>query len=166
MHEKNQKVETVNKKNVFLIYSGTSYFGDLLIRELKKHDLRYEIGTARLENKNEIVNEIKRVFPTRILCMTEILDISWIEANKIDTIRKNLVGQLNLADAANEFDIHCTILTSGEIYSFDEKHPPNSGVGFTENDEPNFSGNFYSSLAISAEKILKYYPKVNKLFEY
>ena len=70
-------------------------------------------------------------------------NISWCETNQIETIRINVVGQLNIADCAHELDLHCTLLTSGVIYQYQAsgKHALGSGVGYSETDVPNFKGN-------------------------
>lgn len=43
---------------------------------------------------------------------------------------------------------------------YDSKHPMNSGVGFTEEEEPNFKGSFYSYTKTLAEKLLRVYSNV------
>ena len=42
-------------------------------------------------------------------------------------------------------------------------HPMGSGIGFTEEDEPNFDGSFYSKTKIWLEKLLNSYPNVLNL---
>ena len=42
----------------------------------------------------------------------------------------------------------------GCIYQYDAEHPMGSGKGFTELDEPNFAGSFYSATKAQVEKVL------------
>merc|ERR1711906_68724 len=74
------------------------------------------------------------------------------------TIRTNVIGTLNLADLCNERNIHCTIYATGCIFKYDDAHPLGSGVGFTEEDSPNFDGSFYSQTKGYMEPLLKCYP--------
>jgi 3,5-epimerase/4-reductase len=73
-------------------------------------------------------------------------------------MRTNVIGTLNLADLCYERDIHCTIYATGCIFKYDDKHPLGSGIGFTEGDEPNFDGSFYSQTKGYMEPMLKCYP--------
>lgn len=53
-----------------------------------------------------------------------------------------------------------TNFATGCIYHYDEKHPIGGPNPFTEEDEPNFSGSFYSSTKAMVEKLIKNYPNV------
>jgi 3,5-epimerase/4-reductase len=85
-------------------------------------------------------------------------NIDWCEDHKPDTMRTNVIGTLNLADLCFLRDIHCTVYATGCIYVYDEKHPEGSGIGFTEEDTPNFDGSFYSETKGYMEPMLKCYP--------
>jgi 3,5-epimerase/4-reductase len=65
-----------------------------------------------------------------------------------------------LADACHQRDVHLTTFASGCIYQYDDEHPINGGVGFKEEDVPNFDGSFYSNIRVKAECMLKEYPNV------
>jgi nucleoside-diphosphate-sugar epimerase len=108
------------------------------------------------------------VRPDRVICLAGIAgkpDISWCETNQVETIRVNLIGQLNVIDVAsskpiNGNAIHCTLITTGGIYTYDnDKHKISDSNGaFTELDEPNFVNKlFYYDLRILQEKLLKSY---------
>ena len=136
------------------------------MEELVKSNKSFRLGVARLENRNDLINEIKEISPTRILCLAGIAgkpNITWCDKNQVETIRSNVIGQLNVSDVANEFNLHCTLLSTGVIYQYDENHKVNSGKGFTEEDKPNFEGNFYSKSRIIEEELLKSYPNVLNL---
>jgi len=51
-----------------------------------------------------------------------------------------VVGTLNVVDVARTAGINVAVFGSGCIYEYDEKHPLGSGIGFKEEEEPNFRG--------------------------
>lgn len=85
-------------------------------------------------------------------------NIDWCEDHKPDTIRTNVIGTLNVADLCLSRDIHVTVYATGCIFKYDEAHQLGSGVGFTEEDAPNFDGSFYSQTKGYMEPMLKCYP--------
>jgi len=85
-------------------------------------------------------------------------NIDWCEDHKPETIRVNVIGTLNVADLCHERDIHVTVYATGCIFAYDDKHPLGSGIGFTEEDTPNFDGSFYSKTKGYMEPLLKCYP--------
>ncbi|KAI3964903.1 hypothetical protein MKW92_012703 [Papaver armeniacum] len=46
------------------------------------------------------------------------------------------------------------------IYEYDAEHPKGSGIGFKEEDIPNFAGSFYSKTKAMVEDLLKEYDNV------
>jgi 3,5-epimerase/4-reductase len=151
----------VEQNPPILVYGSNGFLGSALIDLLKKSNESYRVGLARLENRQDLIDEINTVKPSRVICMAGIAgkpNISWFETNKIEGVRANIIGQLNVADVSNTLGLHCTILTTGVIYKYDIKHPINSGIGYKEDEEPNFDGNFYSKLRIIEEKLLDSYP--------
>jgi 3,5-epimerase/4-reductase len=119
------------------------------------------LGDARLQNRETLAKELDDIKPTHVLNAAGITgrpNIDWCEDNKPETIRTNVIGTLNLADLCYERDIHCTIYATGCIFKYDETHPLGSGIGFTEEDDPNFAGSFYSQTKGYMEPMLKCYP--------
>ena len=82
-------------------------------------EIHYVAGKARLEDRKSMLDEVKTVQPSRIICMAGLVgkpDVTMFDSNQVKTIRINLVGQLNLADVAYKCgQIHCTLLTTGGI---------------------------------------------------
>jgi dTDP-4-dehydrorhamnose 3,5-epimerase len=149
-----------------LVYGSTGFLGKCLLEELVKLNKPFRIGAARLENRGDLIKEIKETAPSHVICMAGLTgkpNIFWCEKNQIETIRINVIGQLNVADVANEFNLHCTLITTGITYTYDEDHKVNSGKGFTEEEKPNFDRNFYSKMRIMEEELLKSYPNVLNL---
>jgi 3,5-epimerase/4-reductase len=116
---------------------------------------------ARIENRESVAKELDEVKPSHVLMSAGITgrpNIDWCEDHLPETIRTNVIGTLNVADLCNERDIHVTVYATGCIFSYDEKHQLGSGVGFTEEDVPNFDGSFYSKTKGYMEPLLKCYP--------
>ncbi len=82
-------------------------------------------------------------------------NVDWCEDHKEETLRANVTGPLVLLDECRKRGIYWVHLSSGCIYSGD-----NGGVGFTEEDVPNFDGSFYSRTKTWSEQILKEFPDV------
>ena len=49
---------------------------------------------------------------------------------------------------------------TGCIFEYDAKHPLGSGIGFKEEDTPNFTGSFYSKTKAMVEELLKDFDNV------
>ncbi|KAL3909393.1 MAG: hypothetical protein SGARI_002619, partial [Bacillariaceae sp.] len=118
-------------------------------------------ANSRLENREAVAAELDEIKPTHVLNAAGITgrpNIDWCETHKPETIRTNVIGTLNLADLCLIRNIHCTVYATGCIFVYDDKHALGSGVGFTEEDEPNFDGSFYSQTKGYMEPMLKEFP--------
>lgn len=163
--------QTSNQQNIkmnnVLVFGGkTGWIGQKIVTLL--NDLGYNAVCAesRLENRESIIHEISKVQPIAIINAAGITgkpNVDWCEDHKQETLRTNVIGTLNLADIAYSYGIHLTNISTGCIYEYDEKHPMGSGIGFTEEEEPNFDGSFYSRTKIILEKLLLEYPNVLNL---
>jgi dTDP-4-dehydrorhamnose reductase len=160
-----QSEEKSNK--VFLVWGGkTGWIGQKIINLLQEQNYTVYSAEARLENREEVENEIKLKSPDYIInCagVTGTPNVDWCEDHQQQTIRTNIIGALNLADAAYLLGIHVTNFGTGCIYEYDADHPIGSGKGFTEEEEPNFSGSFYSKTKIFLDKLFDSYPNVLNL---
>jgi nucleoside-diphosphate-sugar epimerase len=86
--------------------------------------------------------------------------VDWCESHKLDVIRVNVLGVLNLADLCHERHIHVTNFATGCIYEYDSEHPIGSGRGFTEEEIPNFHGSFYAHTKAMVEDLLRHFPNI------
>lgn len=156
-----------NSEKVFLVWGGkTGWIGQKIVRLLQEEHYQVYAAESRLENREEVENEIKLIRPTYIInCagVTGTPNVDWCEDHQQQTIRTNIIGTLNLADIAYLYGIHVTNFGTGCIYEYDREHPIGSGKGFTEEDAPNFEGSFYSKTKILLEKLLDSYPNVLNL---
>jgi dTDP-4-dehydrorhamnose reductase len=150
----------------FLIFGGNGWIGQkisVLIQE-QGHTVVY--SQSRLEEREKIQKEIEQLHPDFIINAAGITgrpNVDWCETHRQETLRTNVLGTLNLVDLAYLYNIHVTNISTGCIYEYDAQHPMYSGIGFTEEEEPNFGGSFYSRTKIILEKLILEYPNVLNL---
>jgi 3,5-epimerase/4-reductase len=82
-------------------------------------------------------------------------NVDWCEANKIPTMRSNVIGALTLAEACAEANLHLTHLASGCIFYGPSPDPK----GWRESDYGNPSA-FYSRTKYAADLVLSDLPNV------
>jgi dTDP-4-dehydrorhamnose reductase len=82
------------------------------------------------------------------------IGIDWCEDHKEETIMGNVIAAVNLSTACAKRGIYFVHFSSGCIYKGN-----NHGMGFNEEDKPNFYGpQFYAKTKIDSERILKNLP--------
>ncbi|GJM90674.1 hypothetical protein PR202_ga06976 [Eleusine coracana subsp. coracana] len=147
----------------FLIYGRTGWIGGLLGKICEKQGIPYAYGKGRLENRSSLILDIQTVKPTHVFNAAGVTgrpNVDWCESHKPDTIRANVVGTLTLADVCREHGLLMLNYATGCIFEYDAQHPEGSGVGFKEEDKPNFTGSFYSKTKAMVEELLKEYDNV------
>ncbi|WP_420422343.1 NAD-dependent epimerase/dehydratase family protein [Simkania sp.] len=151
----------------FLVFGGkTGWIGQMVVNYLEEQGYEVYPAESRLERRGDVEAEIARVQPDYIInCagLTGRPNVDWCEDHKVETLRTNVIGTLNLIDVAYQYGIHVTNFNTGCIYEYDEEHPMGSGIGFSEEDEPNFDGSFYSKSKGILEKLIPYYPNLLNL---
>lgn len=147
-----------------LVYGGaTGWIGQKILKSLLDSGETAKAGSSRLQYLGQIEQELDEYKPACVINCAGITgrpNVDWCEDHQDETILVNVAGNLNLASACRQRNIHLTIMATGCIYHYDETHPEGSGKGFTEEDEPNFSGSFYSKTKGIVEKILREYENV------
>ncbi|MCO5566916.1 hypothetical protein L7F22_020600 [Adiantum nelumboides] len=152
-----------SKEYSFLIYGRTGWIGGLLGKLCSEQGIRYHYGLGRLENRAQLEADIKLMKPTHVFNaagVTGTPNIDWCESHKIETIRANVVGALNLADVCLRHGLLLVNFASGCIYDYDGAHPMGSGTGFAEREKPNYNGSFYSKTKAMVEELLKNFNNV------
>ncbi|KAK4490897.1 hypothetical protein RD792_001612 [Penstemon davidsonii] len=152
-----------NSGTKFLIYGRNGWIGGLLGKICLEKGLRFEYGIGRLQDKKSILDDIWRVQPTHVFNAAGVTgrpNVDWCESHKAETIRTNVVGTLTLADICKEHGLLVMNFATGCIFEYDESHPQGSGIGFKEEDTPNFTGSFYSKTKAMVEELLKEYDNV------
>ncbi|TMW95371.1 hypothetical protein EJD97_008992 [Solanum chilense] len=147
----------------FLIYGKTGWIGGLLGKICEERGIAYEYGLGRLQDRSSLMQDMIRVKPTHVFNAAGVTgrpNVDWCESHKVETIRTNVAGTLTLADICREADILVMNFATGCIFEYDEKHPLGSGIGFKEEDKPNFTGSFYSKTKAMVEELLKEYNNV------
>jgi dTDP-4-dehydrorhamnose reductase len=150
----------------FLIFGAKGWIGGKLVVLLKqqKHEV-YE-AQARLEDRAAIIKEIERYNPDFVINAAGVTgrpNVDWCEDHQQETMLSNITGAFNLAHICWEHSIHMTNFGTGCIYEYDAAHPMGSGIGFKEEETPNFDGSFYSKTKIILDKLLQVYPNVLNL---
>jgi len=152
--------EMKEMKRVLIFGGKTGWIGGLMADLVKEEGLEVFLAEARIENRDAVSKELDEIKPTHVLMSAGITgrpNIDWCEDNKPATIRTNVIGTLNVADLTNERGIHCTVYATGCIFKYDDAHPLGSGIGFKEDDIPNFDESFYSETKGYMEQMLKWY---------
>jgi len=147
----------------YYICGSKGWIANQLADILRSQGKTVVMGTVRIENRDALLAEMRASGATYVLnCAgkTGTPNVDWCEDHKADVLRSNVCGALNVADCALELGLHVTYYGTGCIYCYDAEHPEGSGKGFTEEDEPNFTGSFYSFSKAHAEKLLRTYPNV------
>ncbi|KAA8526217.1 hypothetical protein F0562_008044 [Nyssa sinensis] len=154
---------TQNPSLKFLIYGRTGWIGGLLGKICEKQGIAFEYGRGRLEERSQLLADIQNIKPTHVLNAAGVTgrpNVDWCESHKPETIRTNVVGTLNLADVCREHGLLMMNFATGCIFEYDAAHPIGSGIGFKEEDKPNFTGSFYSKTKAMVEELLKEYDNV------
>lgn len=131
----------------FLIYGKTGWIGGLLGKLCNEEGIAWEYGSGRLDDRISLLEDIRKARPTHVLSAAGVTgrpNVDWCESHKVETIRTNVVGTLNLADVCKEEGLYLMNFATGCIFEYDKEHPLGSGIGFKEEDKPNFIGSFYS----------------------
>ncbi|GMH02554.1 hypothetical protein Nepgr_004393 [Nepenthes gracilis] len=147
----------------FLIYGRTGWIGGLLGKLCEKQGIPYEYGRGCLENRSLLFADIQNIRPTHVFNAAGVTgrpNVDWCESHKTETIRANVAGTLTLADVCREHRLLLMNFATGCIFEYDAGHPEGSGIGFKEEDKPNFTGSFYSKTKAMVEELLKEYDNV------
>jgi len=134
------------KKIDTVILGHTGYIG--------KHLLKHVPNSVGIDIRLENLNELRKCFnilkPKNIVSAAGISGkptVDWCESHKSETIFTNITCQLNLIHLCKEMGIHLTIIGSGAVFDGNKL--------FTEIDEPNFKGTFYSKARVILEEIIQ-----------
>jgi len=103
--------------------------------------------------------EIVELKPTHLILAAGLKgtpNIDWFDKpeNKEEGYHINVTAQVEVTKICVEQNVHCTLISSGTPYNYDEAHPEGSSIGFTEKDNPNYTALVYAQLRIELEKQL------------
>uniref|UniRef100_A0A1J3DRE7 Bifunctional dTDP-4-dehydrorhamnose 3,5-epimerase/dTDP-4-dehydrorhamnose reductase n=1 Tax=Noccaea caerulescens TaxID=107243 RepID=A0A1J3DRE7_NOCCA len=147
----------------FLIYGRTGWIGGILGKLCESQGIPYTYGSGRLEDRRSLIADLDSVKPSHVFNAAGVTgrpNVDWCESHKVETIRTNVVGTLTLADVCRERGLVLINYATGCIFEYDSDHPLGSGIGFKEEDTPNFTGSYYSKTKAMVEELLKNYENV------
>uniref|UniRef100_A0A1J3H1B1 Bifunctional dTDP-4-dehydrorhamnose 3,5-epimerase/dTDP-4-dehydrorhamnose reductase n=1 Tax=Noccaea caerulescens TaxID=107243 RepID=A0A1J3H1B1_NOCCA len=147
----------------FLIYGRTGWIGGMLGKLCESQGIPYTYGSGRLEDRRSLIADLDSVKPSHVFNAAGVTgrpNVDWCESHKVETIRTNVVGTLTLADVCRERGLVLINYATGCIFEYDSDHPLGSGIGFKEEDTPNFTGSYYSKTKAMVEELLKNYENV------
>ena len=160
---------------LILVYGSRGWIGTQFVNFLQSFiindpTIKYIIGKARIDNENDLLDEIRLINPTHIISFIgrthgnidgkiyTTIDYLEEKGKLVDNIRDNLYSPLVLANICVKKDIHYTYLGTGCIFSYDDTHPyEKEKNGFTEQSKPNFFGSSYSVVKGFTDRLMKMY---------
>lgn len=139
----------------FYILGASGFIGSHCVKylESKNHTVFSErIDITNFQELTKKFNEIKPDVVINFAGVRAYPTIDWCEGHKEETVMVNVVGAINVCMAAKTSGAYPIQISSGCIYS------GNKEKSFTEEDEPNFFGSFYSRMRIVTQNALKELP--------
>ncbi len=143
-----------------LLYGATGWIGSQLYTALSKSHQVFK-AKARLDDYVALVTELTKhenILTHVVMAagLTGRPNVDWCEDHKTEVISVNVLGTMIVGEFCEKNKLHFTYLGTGCIYEYDKDHTVDT-KGFTEKDEPNFSGSFYSKTKIVTQNILSEY---------
>ena len=153
-----------------LVYGSNGWIGNQFINLLQQNNLNFIKGNSRVDNIDNLEQEIDTNKPTHIVSFIgrthgKIDDkifttIDYLEqkGKLYENVRDNLFSPLVLALLCKQRKIHFTYLGTGCIFKFDDNHPFGKEVnGFTEDSLPNFFGSSYSTVKGFTDRLIHFF---------
>jgi len=143
-----------NKLN-FYILGASGFMGGKFVEYLKQNNFEVfseKIDITDLPALKKKFQEIKPDVVINFAGVRAYPNIDWCETHKQETVAVNVAGAINVALAALEVSSFMIQIASGCIYSGTTETP------FSEEDEPNFFGSFYSRMRVAMQIALKELP--------
>ena len=153
-----------------LVYGTRGWIGSQFVKLLEENQINYVSGESRVNNVDDLKNEIEKVAPTHIVSFIGrthgrigdkvFTTIDYLEqpGRLKENVRDNLFSPLVLSLICREQNIHLTYLGTGCIFKFDENHPFGQEInGFEEESLPNFFGSGYSTVKGFTDRLMKFF---------
>lgn len=136
-----------------LVYGHKGWIGQQFINILKDKNIDYILGNSRVDNINDVLNELNTYKPSHVISFIgrthgtindkifSTIDYLEEQGKLKENLCDNLYAPISLALACKGNNIHYTYLGTGCIFNYIEN---SEMIGFTESDIPNFFGSSYS----------------------
>lgn len=134
---------------MYFVIGSSGFLGKNCVKYLEKQGKSVFKCSARLENPQEIKEQLVQSGSTKVICAAGLSGhpiIDWCETHPDDTYKINYIGFLNLMEICK--DVHLTIFGSGYIYT-------GKKTLYTEEDEPDLITKIYCKYKIELEKKIK-----------
>ena len=144
-----------------IITGGNGFLGGYFKRSLP-HAFVPSLDISDTNAVGDLIKEYKADILINCAGKTGRPNVDWCEDNKMATLRSNVTGPLVLLERCLESKTQLVHIGSGCIY---DAHVNllhgNLRRCFSETDEPNFEGSFYSRTKSLADKALRDFPVLN-----
>ena len=153
-----------------LVFGSNGWIGNQFINLLIKNNILYQRGKSRVDNLNQLKEEINLMNPTHIVSFIgrthgeingeKITTIDYLEqpGKLTENIRDNLFSPIVLSLICKDKNIHLTYLGTGCIFKYDQDHPfEEEQDGFNEDSLPNFFGSSYSIVKGFTDRLMKFF---------
>ena len=153
-----------------LIYGSKGWIGGMFLNLLKNNNTSYIEGVSRVDNMEEVNNEIIEHNPSHIVSFIgrthgeNYTTIDYLEqpGKLYENMRDNMYGPFVLAILAERYHLHLTYMGTGCIFKYDNTHEAGEEInGFKETDNPNFIGSSYSIVKGFTDMMMKNYRVLN-----
>ena len=153
-----------------LIYGSNGWIGKQVIQYLESEQIFFIKGISRVDNLDDIKNEIQKNEPTHVLSLIgrthgkigdkiySTIDYLEQENKLVENLNDNLFAPVQLALICNSLNIHFTYLGTGCIFEYDE---PKKLKKFDEISLPNFFGSSYSIVKGFTDRLMHIIPILN-----
>lgn len=152
--------------NSVYIIGHKGWIGNMYLKLFEERRIKYYYSDYRGESEN-IKKDILEKKVSHVLCCMgrthgyrdgkEYTTIDYLQSHNVlnQNVNDNLFVPLSLALFCDSNNIHFTYMGTGCIYTYDDKHCID-GIGFTEEDKPNFFGSNYSVVKGHTNELMKY----------
>ena len=129
----------------FLLYGHKGWIGSKVLKELENQSIDVILGNSRVENIQDLEEEIIKIKPTHIIStigrthgtynnkVYSTIDYLEQTGKLVDNVQDNLFGPVVLALLSKKYSFHLSYLGTGCIFEFDQEHPFGEEInGFNE----------------------------------
>lgn len=139
------------------LLGNTGYIGSWIERHFTAKGYDIQILKTDVTDLAQVRNSLANVRDAVVINATGKTgspNVDWCEDHRLETAKVNINGAINVAEVASGQGNYVIQIGSGCIFS------GGADLAFTEEDEPNFFGSFYSQTKVAAEGALKEIPNV------